>query len=764
MADQTFTYGVPDHLKQDIAVGKRVHIPFGRGNKPMIGYCVGITSEEPDFATKEISDVLDPQPVINHEMIELAYYMQRTYHSNLYRAFRAISPPGDGRKIVTSYHYGNQQFSWAELVEHFGKNGDVIARRRIDDGLVKVVYSIDRETKEKVQKQVTLLDEYAEISPNAKRQQAVLAYLKTHKTVLQAELLKETGADSTCVQALAKKGILSVDDVIVQREVLPEELPMRTKKMTLYPQQQAAFDAMQEPGEYLLHGITGSGKTEIYLQLVEQTINQGRAAIVLVPEISLTPQTIERFTGRFGKDVAVLHSKLSQAERFEQWTQIKNGEVRIAIGARSAIFAPFDKLGLVIIDEEQEDSYTSETHPRYKTVDIAKKRIAYHQGRLVLGTATPTISTYYDSEEGDVTRLTLTQRANHKPLPTAEIVDMKEELAQGNTSMLSVSLRSALEEALQKGQQSILFLNKRGHSSFVFCRKCGFVKRCDDCDVSMTYHRSIDVLLCHYCGKTAHIPRTCPECGSNAIGHFGAGTEQLEDYIQTLFPKARVARMDADTTTQKEAYADFYQKMKNQEIDILIGTQMIAKGLDFENIALVGIVMADISLNMPHYAANEKTYQLISQVAGRAGRANTEGRVILQTYHPTHFAIETAAQHAYQSFYNKEIKIRESFGYPPYRHMVTIIASSQDQRKPLLVLQSMQNKLRAFKAQRDVSFMEMIGPSVCTIPRIRNQYRYQLVLKFDGHEDKMHQVIHWLEGLFYPMSKEQQVNIQFYID
>ena len=767
MADQTFTYRVPQELEGNIAVGKRVHIPFGRGNRPMVGYCLGIHNNRPDFQVKDIIAVLDHTPVVSQEMIDLAYYMHEHYHSNLYRAFRAVSPPGDGRSIDVLYHFSEtpeKLLTWDELVSTFGKNGEILAKRRIDEGLVQIKYSVSKETKPKLQKWVARTKKDATLSNRAVKQQAVLDYLKMHGASLQADVLRETGADSTCVQALLKKELVTVSEVEVKRVVLPEEGPVQTQKMKLYPQQKAAYESMQEPGAYLLHGITGSGKTEIYLQMVDDVLQKGQSAIVLVPEISLTPQTIERFTGRFGKNVALLHSKLSQAERFEQWKQIKNNEVQIAIGARSAVFAPFDNLGLIIIDEEQEDSYRSETHPRYKTVEIAQRRIEYHHGRLVLGTATPTIATYHASEEGTFKRLSLTHRANHKPLPIAEIVDMKEELHRGNTSMLCVDLRKALEETLAKGEQSILFLNKRGHSSFVFCRNCGFVKRCDDCDVSMTYHRSIDTLLCHYCGKTSHIPRTCPECGSNKIGHFGVGTEQLEEYISSVFPKARVARMDADTTTKKDAYEKFYEKMKAKEIDILIGTQMIAKGLDFENISLVGVIMADISLNMPHFEANEKTYQLISQVAGRAGRGKTEGRVILQTYHPSHFAIQTAAHHSYESFYEKEIRIRESFSYPPFVHMVTVISSSPDQRASLDVLQQMRQALFVFKTKRNVDFMELIGPSMCTIPRIRNQYRHQLILKFHGHEERMHQVIAWLEHLFYPISKEKQTNIQFFIE
>lgn len=767
--DQLYTYDIPDEIVSDVEVGKRVLIPFGKGNKALMGFVIRITNEKPSFRTKSILKVVDLFPIVSNELIDLAFYLKETTHCNLYRAFKAVGPPGDSKKIrlrLRGENFEERVLTEEELAEVWTGASKEKLKEQIRSGEITARYEIESDIKPKTETRVALANGIGEPAASAIRQRAVLSYLREHGEVSQPMLLKETGASSQTIKSLEEKNWVTTRVVEVRREVLEKTERAFSTPMTLTEEQQRAFDEIEgnPGGHFLLHGVTGSGKTEVYLQLVKNALDRGKSAVMLVPEISLTPQTISRFTGRFGSDVAILHSKLSLPERFEQWKQIRNGEVSIAIGARSAIFAPFDNLGLIIIDEEQEDSYNSETHPRYDTFEVAKWRAEANEATLVLGTATPQMKTYRKAETHALKTVSLTSRVRDLPMPKVEIVDMRDELRHGNTSVFSLRLRERIEQALGAQQQVILFLNKRGHSSFVFCKKCGFVKRCDDCDVSMTYHRKTDVLLCHYCGKTAKIPMVCPDCGSNAIAHFGMGTEQVESYTRQVFPDARVVRMDADTTTTKHAYDDFYEKMKNREVDILIGTQMIAKGLDFEGVSVVGILMADISLNMPDYRANEKTFQLISQVAGRAGRGEENGLVILQTYNPTHFAIQTASTHDYHAFYEHEIVVREHFRYPPFVHMVTVNASSEDSQAALKSLYDVHGALLRFKQARDLAYLTMIGPTPCQIPRIRNKYRYQLTLKFDGHEEQMHKIVDWLQDTYYGKWAKSNVSLQFYIE
>lgn len=762
-----YTYAVPESLRAEAAVGKRVMIPFGQGNQAITGYIVEPVDEEPDFATKPVIDVLDVEPVVSEELIRLAFWLHETTHCNLYRAFRAVSPPGDEKKITALYlDPEDQRFTKEELEETWGAETPARIRDGLRAGTLRLWYEIEFEGKYKEETRVflTRTPAHGALPERAHKQKEILSYLETHGETPRPVLLRNTQTGSSTLHALREKGYVDFRQVRVPREVITEEI-QKTRPMTLTPEQQNVYDAVTKApgGKFLIHGVTGSGKTELYLQLAQHALEQNRQTIVLVPEISLTPQTIARFTGRFGRQIAVLHSRLSPAERFEQWKRIKNREVTIAVGARSAVFAPFDRLGLIIIDEEQEDSYRSESQPRYHATQVAKKRAELTGATLVLGTATPRVDTFFATGD-EFTRLSLTRRVMNRQVPAAEIVDMKKELQEGNTSMFSLPLRQALENALQSGEQSILFLNKRGHSSFVFCRKCGFVKRCDDCDVSMTYHRRQDFLICHYCGKTARIPMVCPECASNRIGHFGAGTEQVEAYTRSLFPDARIARMDADTTGTKGAYERFYTQMKERQIDILIGTQMIAKGLDFEGVSLVGILMADISLNLPDYRANEKTYQLISQVSGRSGRGEVPGRVILQTYHPTHFAITTASENDYATFYEKEIVLREHFGYPPFVGLVTVMSSSAEQKKGLQALREITGAVQAFIRARGLDYIRLVGPSPGVIPRIRNRYRHQLVLKFDGHEKEMHAIVDWLGSLYDEKWMKENVNLQYFIE
>ena len=473
------------------------------------------------------------------------------------------------------------------------------------------------------------------------------------------------------------KGYLKQSEKQIERDPFIEKEIQKTNELRLNIEQQDAYYRINEPGEYLLHGITGSGKTEIYLQLIKRELEKGKTAIVLVPEISLTPQTIERFTSRFGKEkIAVLHSKLSNGERFDQWNKIKEGKAQIVIGARSAIFAPIKNLGIIIIDEEHDSSYQSESTPQYDSLEIARKIANEENIKLVLGSATPDTRTYKNALEGKIALIELTKRANNAKLPEVEIVDLRDELSNGNHNMISEKLKNEIQRNLENKNQTILFLNRRGFSNFIMCKTCGNVIKCKRCDISMTYHKDEHKLKCHYCGLEEHVPNKCPSCGSKELKYSGAGTQKLEEEVHKLFPNASTIRMDIDTVTKKHSHEDILTKFKEDKIDILIGTQMIVKGHDFPKVTLVGVISADNALNIGDYRASEITFQVLTQVAGRAGRGEQNGKVIIQTYNPDHYAIECAKEQDFKKFYQIESKIRKTLKYPPFCDIIVLDFSS----------------------------------------------------------------------------------------
>ena len=460
--------------------------------------------------------------------------------------------------------------------------------------------------------------------------------------------------------------------------------------------------------------------------MVEEVINQGKEAIILVPEISLTPQTIERFKGRFDEKIAIIHSGLTPSERFDQWRMINNGEVKIAIGARSAIFAPFKNLGIIIIDEEHDDSYISSKDPKYHTDEIARFRANYNNCNLILASATPSINTMTKAQSGDYDLIHLKNRVNNN-LPDIEIVDLKEELKNSNYSIISYRLQEEIKNNLEKNEQTILFLNKIGHDSYTFCRTCGYVIKCDACDVAMTYHKKINKLICHYCGRTQNQPKVCPNCHSKKIKEFGAGTEKLEEEVRSLFPEANIMRMDSMKATSKASYQKMYEGMKNNKIDILLGTQMIAKGLDFKNVTLVGIISADLSLNVGDFRSQENTFELLTQVAGRSGRDKKKGKVIIQTYRPDNFVIQAVKNSDYENYFKNELMERSAFSYPPYKNIVTIKIIDSDRAATIDISREFSNSLKKILA--DFDQVEIIGPNPCKISRINNKHRYNIIIK-----------------------------------
>ncbi|MEA4986639.1 MAG: primosomal protein N' [Anaerovorax sp.] len=508
--------------------------------------------------------------------------------------------------------------------------------------------------------------------------------------------------------------------------------PSEAKRLT--SEQDAALNEIIRPIDqnkhevYLIHGVTSSGKTEIYMQAIEACLNRGKTAIMLVPEISLTIQTIERFINRFGnEEVAVLHSKLSLGERYDEWMRVKNGEVKIVIGARSGVFAPLENIGIIILDEEHESTYKSDMSPKYDTFEVAVKRAMMNRSVVLLGSATPSIQSYYRAKTGQFNLIRLTKRYNEMPLPSVEIVDMREELKDGNKSIFSIALYQGIKKCLEKKQQVILFLNRRGYSTFISCRNCGYVMKCPDCGISMTYHKEDNEACCHFCGKKSPVPKICPDCTSKYIKYFGMGTEKVEEVTASLFEEANIARLDLDTVKKKGSIERVLKSFQKGKIDILIGTQLVAKGLDFANVGLVGIISADVSLNIPDYRSSERTFQLITQAAGRTGRGDFPGTVIIQSYTPQHYAIEAASHHDYEDFYQQELTLRKQTGYPPFCDFFQLVISSKHEQEAKLMAEEVGKFLRIKSGRKEA--VSILGPQPAPINRVNERFRYQILIK-----------------------------------
>ena len=537
------------------------------------------------------------------------------------------------------------------------------------------------------------------------------------------------------LKTLEKNGYIEIVEKEVERNPFLHKVVQKTTNLELTEEQQDAFEKVNaslqigEYDEFLLFGITGSGKTEIYIRLIEEALKLGKSSIMLVPEISLTPQTVDRFLGRFGEEkIAVLHSKLSLGERYDQWKKIERGDAKIIIGARSAIFAPAKDLGLIIIDEEHDDSYKSETNPRYNAKEIASYIGNNKNIPVLLGSATPDMSTYYKAQKGEIQFLELTKRANNSSLPDVEIIDLRKELATGNKTMISTKLHSLIEENLENKKQTILFLNRRGFSTFIMCRDCGYTAKCKNCDITLTYHLKENKLKCHYCGYETNALTVCPECKSKNIRYFGTGTQRLEEQIREMFPQASVIRMDIDTVTKKNSHEDILNKFKNDGIDILIGTQMVVKGHHFPNVTLVGVIAADSSLNIDDYRAHERTFQILTQVAGRAGRGKDKGTVIIQTYNPDSFCIQYSQKQDYKLFYDTEINIRKQLRYPPFCDIILIGISSTNykeiEKNAKIIYEDIKQKIKTKKLQ-----IILYKPVPAPIDKIKNRFRWRIIIK-----------------------------------
>lgn len=770
--DKEFSYLIPANLTHLVVPGVRVVVPFGRANKKREGIVTQVFFDEGAIPLKSVCELIDYEPVVDEKGMELARYISKRYYATLYDAVSLLLPPGsnlkfteyvkltdedlDGipddtgirKKIVEYLLCHRTGVSLSQMEEDFSNKGIKKVLTQLQD-LGKVeLYEESRQAHQQKSIQIASLlmeehdlYEYMDIFlKKAHAQRRVLEMLLDNGRMPVVDLVAFSGASRGSITSLQKKGVLEITEEIVEQDPFLAEKHAEKQEVLLNDEQQAVVNTIlaarneDEFREFLLKGVTGSGKTEVYLALVEQVMKEGKEAIVLVPEIALTPQIRLRFFRRFGEKVAVLHSALSISERKDQWNKIKNGQVSVVVGARSAVFAPFQNLDLIIIDEEHETTYKSEHSPRYQAKDVARFLLKQRKGTLVLASATPAVEDYYRAKTGEATLLTLTKRYQNRQLPYVEIVDMREELKNGNHSVLSESLKARLLEVREKGEKAIILLNRRGYSTFVSCRDCGYVVKCKKCDVAMTYHSIEGQLKCHYCGATQPAETVCPDCKSTAVRYFGSGTQKLEEEIYRMFSDTQVIRMDNDTTTTKLSHERLLKQFAKPGCAILLGTQMIAKGLDFKEVSLVGVISADSSLFVGGYNGAEKTFSLITQVCGRAGRGEIPGHAVVQTYHPEHYAILAAKSQDYEKFFENEIVFRKNVKYPPFSEIINVIFTGTDEKKIFQmadgIKQIMTEKVD-FYGERG-QYIAMYGPTPCGISKIRNQYRYHILIKCTG--------------------------------
>ncbi|WP_373895972.1 primosomal protein N' [Virgibacillus natechei] len=773
--NQTFDYLIPEKFQDILINGMRVIVPFGP--RKVMGFVVGKASESSFDKLKEITDVLDLIPALTPELLNLGHWIANQTLSLYITVLQAMLPQvlkAQYKKEITRLTEATlpndleNLFAGREVIAYEEFEASTIRYNRLQKAVQDGDISIEYLVKSKItKKQVTMImpareahlleEAMQDLSQKAKKQQQIVAFfIDNPEAIEKSLLLKKLNTTSSTVKALLDKSLLESHQVEIYRNPYDDANITRTQALELTEEQQQAIEPIQENiaeerhDVFLLHGVTGSGKTEIYLQAIQEVINNGKEAIVLVPEISLTPQMVSRFKGRFGSNVAVMHSALSAGEKYDEWRRIQRKEVQVVVGARSAIFVPFEKIGIIIIDEEHETSYKQEDQPRYHARDVAIYRGETHQCPVILGSATPTLETFARAQKGVYKLATLSKRTNEKDMPEVDIVDMRSELHAGNRTMFSRRLKEKIEQRIQKGEQIVLLLNRRGYSTFVMCRECGHVKECPHCDIALTYHKNTNQLKCHYCSYEEPMPMNCPECSSDLIRYFGTGTQKVEESLTQIIPEASVIRMDVDTTRRKGSHEKLLRQFINKEADILLGTQMIAKGLDFENVSLVGVLTADSMLHLPDFRSSEKTFQLLTQVSGRAGRHELTGEVIVQTYTPDHYSIELASVYNFKEFYKKEMGVRKTFQYPPYVFLALLTISHQNKVKAAQTTQKVvQMLMKSVKSDTVI-----LGPTPSAIPRIKDRYRYQCMVKYRNEPQLRHYINKILEQFAEEMRKE----------
>ncbi|MBC1364360.1 primosomal protein N' [Listeria welshimeri] len=774
--DRPFDYFIPEDLEELIRPGMRVSVPFG--NRKIQGFVTSLDETEENPKLKGIDGVMDLAPVLNEELMELGDWLAEDTLSFRVSAYQAMLPAALRAKYEKYFlRLDDENEELEQLFEGYETLDWKVAEARgllkqigkwVREGSVEVVYQVKNKiTNKKVRvvsclKSPYQLTEIIEDMPkNAKAQSRVLAFFQAFEgsEILVSELKKQAGTTDTTIKKLADLNILTIQEKIISRDPYQNHQFEKSESLQLLPDQQTAcwkITAATEQETFLIHGVTGSGKTEIYLQTIEAKLKEGKEAIVLVPEISLTPQMVERFKSRFGSEVAVLHSALSSGEKYDEWRKIERKEARVVVGARSAVFAPLENLGIIIIDEEHEASYKQEDNPRYHARDVAIWRANKYQCPVVLGSATPSLESFARAKKGVYTLIELPSRVNDRAMPEVSVVDMREELRKENRTEFSTELLEKIKDRIAKKEQTVLMLNRRGYSSFVMCRDCGYVVECPNCDISLTYHQSSNQMKCHYCGHEERVPQKCPSCEGKHIRYFGTGTQKVEESLTKLIPEARVIRMDVDTTRTKGAHEKLLKSFRNHEADILLGTQMIAKGLDFPDITLVGVLNADTMLHLPDFRASERTFQLLTQVSGRAGRHERTGEVVVQSYNPEHYSIEFAKKHDFIGFYNHEMQLRKMGSYPPFYYLTMINVSDENEMKAIRTIQEMAQFLRGKLGPDAV----VLGPVPSTITRIKNKYRYQCIIKYKIEPDLKKE----LKTLITHYQKDQQKGLTITID
>lgn len=701
--DRVFDYLVPEHLIPSIKVGVRVLVPFGKQN--LEGFILEIKTNS-DRELKEIYSILDKDVILNDELLLLGKEIQNTTLSTLISAYQVMLP-----KALKA------------------KAGVTISKK----------YQTFYEIKDK------------EYIPSSLAQRKILELFSEAKIISRKVLLE---ISSSALSTLLEKGVLS--EIKEEDYRMKYDIKRDTKKVLTKAQQNVVDSVLNDQRHvpFLLFGVTGSGKTEVYMQIIEKVLKKGKTAIILVPEISLTPQMVEQFSNRFGNQIAALHSALSEGEKYDEWRRIARGEANIVIGARSAIFAPLKNIGIIIMDEEHSDSYKQgDKNPRYHARDIAIWRGKYHSCPVLLGSATPSLESMARARKGVYELVTLQERVNGKMLPEVEIIDMNQESKRSSYHITNTLLKN-LNDCIKRGDQAILFLNRRGFSTFVTCKNCSEVIRCPNCDITLTYHKSNKMLRCHYCGYATPLPKECPKCHENSLSDLGVGTEKIEEELHILLPSVKVLRMDVDTTSKKGAHKKMIDAFRNHEYDILLGTQIVAKGLDFSDVTLVGVINADTSLNIPDFRSSENTYSLLSQVAGRSGRSSKAGKVLIQTFNPDHYAISFVKHHDYLGFYNEEMKIRKRLGYPPFYFLCYLKISGKE--ADYLFQESLKIKR---SLERNLQYTTILGPTTLAVFKVNNIYRYGIILKYKK-EDMLYDILLKIQN-HYKNNHKIKVDIDF---
>ncbi len=814
-ANKLFTYIVPEELKDDIAIGKRVIVPFG--NQELTGIIVEISNQSAWHKLKEIKDVLDPSPVFSDEMLKLTKWVADYYLSSWGEVLKTALPAGtilESKRVVKLIRQPDPET--LSKMEKISPNRALVLKYLMDKNSAlaiktlkskfkfKNIYSIlhgleslgyvevekylpAQRAKIKVEKFISISEPYAdnlkkltqvisELERSAPKQVEILLFLidqsrKGKNGILVSEVLKRTGGSAQTIKKLVEKGLVKVYEKEMVRK-FEYEYSEPDKEIELNEHQKRALVEIKcaiDSGEFktfLLYGVTGSGKTQIYIEAINEVIKLGKTAIVLVPEISLTPQIVNRFKRSFGDIVGILHSRMSLGERYDSWRMIKDGVYKIVIGPRSAVFAPLNNIGLIVVDEEQESAYKQfDNPPRYNARDVAIMRAKLNNAVVILGSATPSLESYYNAKIGKYHLLVLPERVDKAKMPKIEIIDMiKERKERGNKSSISTVLAQKIDERISKGEGIIIFQNRRGYSTYIECEDCGYVEMCSNCSVTLIYHKVQNHLRCHYCGSVKGVPEKCSRCGGVKLKLKGVGTQKVEDELAQILPNAKIIRMDLDTTSGGRSYDRIMNKFVNGEADILLGTQMVAKGLDFSRVTLVGVISADIPMLIPDFRSSERTFQLLTQVAGRAGRSAKEGEVIIQTFQSNHYIFDYVAGHKTLEFYERELKVRKDLNYPPFSRLILIEFKGENEKNVELVSDEFAKELKS-KIHR---LVQVLGPAPAAIPKIKRNYRYHIIMKIPRQIDKsigeISGVIWQLKEKFEPKLNSKSVKLIIDVD